>query len=87
MSESEFEYEMDVSRSDEFSNKKEIKKEKKGGLMPDKLIKIIRALEEGDTRRIDGSFIDQLSQQKYLYKAYLMNDPPETIRIDIRRIK
>ena len=55
--------------------------------MPDKLIKIIRALEEGDTRRIDGSFIDQLSQQKYLYKAYVISGPQDLIRLDIRRIK
>lgn len=55
--------------------------------MPDKLIKIIRTLEEGDTRRIDGEFTDYLLQQKYQHKAYVISNPLDLIRIDIRRIK
>lgn len=55
--------------------------------MPDKLIKIIQALEEGDTRRIDGNLFDEDMQQKYLYKAYVISGPQDLIRIDIRRIK
>ena len=53
----------------------------------DKLSKIIKILEEGETRRIDGTHINEITKQKYLYKAYLMHNHPETIRIDIRRIK
>ena len=54
--------------------------------MPDKLIKIIQRLEEGDLRRIDGSIIDETIQQEYLYKAYVISGPQNLIRIDIRRI-
>ena len=53
----------------------------------DKLSKIIKILEEGDTRRIDGMHINEISKQKYLYKAYTISNPQELIRIDIRRIK
>ena len=55
--------------------------------MPDKLIKIIQVLEEGDTRRIDGTIINEITQQRYLYKAYVISNPLDLIRIDIRRIK
>ena len=54
--------------------------------MPDKLIKIIQALEKGDIRRIDGSIVDK-SNQRYLYKAYVISSPQNLIRIDIQRIK
>ena len=53
----------------------------------DQLQKIIKTLEEGDTRRIDGTIINEISQQRYLYKAYVISGPLNLIRIDIRRIK
>jgi len=55
--------------------------------MPDKLIKIIHALEEGDVRRVDGSIIDESTQQRYSYKAYVISNPLNLIRIDVRRSK
>lgn len=55
--------------------------------MDEKLIKIIHVLEEGDTRRVDGNLFDESTQQKYLFKAYVISGPQNLIRIDIRRIK
>ena len=53
--------------------------------MPDKLIKIIRALEEGDTKRINSLIVDPLTKRKYNYKSYVISGPLDLIRIDIRR--
>ena len=48
---------------------------------------IIRTLEEGNVRRIDGAFVDETTNQEYQYRAYTISNPQNLIRIDIRRIK
>jgi len=53
----------------------------------DKLSKIIKVLEEGETRRIDGTHINDITKQRYLYKAYVISNPQNLIRIDIKKIK
>jgi len=50
----------------------------------DKLNKIIMILEEGETRRIDGMHVNEITKLRYLYKAYTIQN---LIRIDISKIK